>query len=160
MANDLNNVVLIGRLTKDANIAYNNNGTAIATVSLANNRSVKRGDNWEKEVSYFDVSIFGKTAENLKPYLLKGKLIAVEGALRQDRWEKDGQKFSKVKVNAETVQLLGGSENTGTRTNAAPTTYSTPAYTPLAPAVPQYAPPPVQDTSLFDDEGFPEDIPF
>ena len=160
MANDLNNVVIIGRLTKDANIAYNNNGTAIATVSLANNRSIKRGDNWETEVSYFDVSIFGKTAENLKPYLLKGKLIAVEGALRQDRWEKDGQKFSKVKINAETVQLLGGSENTGARTNITPTAYGAQAYTPPAPTVPQFAPPPIQDASLFDDEGFPEDIPF
>ena len=76
MSNDLNKVELIGRLTRDADLKYTSTGTAIAGISLASNRSVKKQDNWETEVSYFDASIYGKSAENLKPYLTKGKTIA------------------------------------------------------------------------------------
>lgn len=112
---DINHVILIGRLTHDIgtdsrSFAYTPNGTARANVSIAVNRSVKRGDKWEDEVSYFDVTIWGKTAENLKPYLTKGKQIAVDGYLRQDRWEKDGQRFSRINIQADTVQLLGGKD--------------------------------------------------
>ena len=113
---DLNHIVLIGRLTKDCgaderSFSFVGNGTAKAVVSLAVNRSVKKGDNWEDEVSYFDVTIWGKMAENLKPNLVKGKQICVEGYLKQDRWEKDGQKKSRININAEKVQLLGGGNN-------------------------------------------------
>ena len=115
--NDINHVMLIGRLTRDIgtderSFAYLQNGQARANVSIAVNRSRKNGDQWVDEANYFDITIWGKTAENLKPYLLKGKQIAVDGHLKQDRWEKDGQKFSKVTVVADNVQLLGGrSEN-------------------------------------------------
>src|SRR5574344_2473620 len=115
---DINHVVLIGRLTRDLgsdekSFAYLPSGQARANVSIAVNRSRKQGDQWVDEVNYFDVTIWGKTAENLKPYLLKGKQIAVEGYLKQDRWEKDGQKFSKVSVVANNVQLLGGKSDNG-----------------------------------------------
>lgn len=108
---DLNHVVLIGRLTQDIgtaprSFAYTPNGTARANISIAVNRSVKKADKWEDEVSFFDVTIWGKTAENLKPYLLKGKQIAIDGFLKQDTWEKDGKKFSKISITAENVQLL------------------------------------------------------
>ena len=111
MSNDLNKVELIGRLTRDADLKYTTTGTAIAGISLASNRSVKKQDNWETEVSYFDASIYGKSAENLKPYLTKGKTIAIAGHLKQDRWEKDGQKFSRIKIEVEEVQLLGGNSS-------------------------------------------------
>ena len=73
---DLNHVVLIGRLTRDLgsderDFGYLPNSQARANVSIAVNRSKKQGDEWIDEVSYFEVAIFGKTAENLKPYLLK-----------------------------------------------------------------------------------------
>ena len=110
---DLNHVVLIGRLTQDLgsderNFGYVGNGQARANVSIAVNRSRKNGDQWVDEVNYFNVTIWGKTAENLKPYLTKGKQICVEGHLKQDRWEKDGQKQSRVTIVADNVQLLGG----------------------------------------------------
>ena len=110
---DTNSIILIGRLTKDCgaderSFSYVGNGTAKAVVSLAVNRSVKKGDKWEDEVSYIDVTIWGKTAENLKSNLVKGKQICVCGYLKQDRWEKDGQKQSRLNVIAESVQLLGG----------------------------------------------------
>ena len=110
---DTNHVVLVGRLTKDLgtderSFGYVANGQARANVSIAVNRSKKNGDQWIDEVNYFDVTIWGKTAENLKPYLTKGKQIVIDGYLKQDRWEKDGQKFSKVTVVATNVQLIGG----------------------------------------------------
>ncbi len=122
---DINHVVIVGRLTRDVgsderSFGYVNSGQARANVSLAVNRNRRSGDQWIEETSYFDVTIWGKTAENLKPYLTKGKQIAVEGYLRQDRWEKDGQKFSKVVIVATNVQLLGGRTDNGQQTGGAP----------------------------------------
>jgi single-strand DNA-binding protein len=105
---DLNSVFLIGHLTRDMVLEYLQSGTAMGKISLAVNRSVKKNDQWTDEASFFDVSLFGKQAESLKQSLVKGKQIAVCGELKQDRWEKDGQKFSKVQIVANNVQLLGG----------------------------------------------------
>ena len=113
MANDINHVIIVGRLTRAAEISYLPSGVAVAKISIAVNRSRKNGDQWVEEVSYFDSAIFGKTAENLKPYLSKGKQIGLEGHLKQDRWEKDGQKFSKISIVADNVQLLGGRSDGG-----------------------------------------------
>ena len=120
---DLNHVVIIGRLTRDLgtderSFGYVANGQARANVSIAVNRSKKSGEEWVDEVSYFDVTIWGKTAENLKPYLTKGKQIAVDGYLKQDRWEKDGQIMSRVSIVANNVQLLGGNDNNSVTSQA------------------------------------------
>lgn len=111
---DLNHVIEIGRLTRDISerdFAYTTGGTARLNLSIAVNRSEKRNGAWQDKVSYFDVTVWGKTAENIKAYLHKGKQIAVDGYLDQQRWEKDGQKFSKVVIIADSVQLLGGNES-------------------------------------------------
>lgn len=111
---DLNHVIEIGRLTRDISerdFAYTTGGTARLNLSIAVNRSVKKNGAWTDSVSYFDVTVWGKQAENIKPYMHKGKQIAVEGYLDQQRWEKDGQKYSKVVIIADNVQLLGGNEN-------------------------------------------------
>ena len=113
MSTDINNVILVGRLTKDATVDYLPNGSAVASISIAVNRNKKEGEQWINEVSYFDISLFGKQAESLRQYLLKGKQIAIQGSLRQDRWEKDGQKFSRVSIVANNVQLLGGRSDGG-----------------------------------------------
>jgi single-strand DNA-binding protein len=115
---DLNKVILIGRLTQDCgnderSFGYVGNGQARANVSIVVNRSYKQGDQWVEEANYFNITIWGKTAENLKPYLTKGKQICVEGHLKQDRWEKDGKKESRLNVVAESVQLLGGGNKGG-----------------------------------------------
>jgi single-strand DNA-binding protein len=107
---DVNHVILIGRCSRDAVLKYTSGGMAIANLSLAVNRRVKKGEQWTEEVSFFESVLFGKTAEGLKPYLLKGKQIAVEGELRQERWQQDGQSRSKVVINASNVQLLGGND--------------------------------------------------
>ena len=107
---DLNNYSVIGRMTRDLDersFAYTSNGKARLNISIAVNDGY--GDN--QYTSYFDVVVWGKTAENIKPYLGKGKQICINGRLRQDRWEKDGQINSRVVIVAETVQLLGGRDN-------------------------------------------------
>lgn len=105
---DTNMVILIGRLTRDAELKYTSGGMAISKFAIAVNRRVKNGEQWAEEASFFDVVVFGRTAEAISQYLVKGKQIAVEGELVQQRWEKDGQSRSKVEINASNVQLLGG----------------------------------------------------
>ena len=101
---DINSLTVIGRIVRDLDensYTVLESGTARANVSIAVNRSVKKDGQWIDDTSFFDITIWGKTAENLKPYLTKGKQIAVEGYLKQDRWEKDGQKFSMINIVAE-----------------------------------------------------------
>lgn len=112
-SSDINSVVIVGRLTRDVELKYMNNGNAVASMSIAVNRSKKEGDQWVSEAHFFDVSYFGKGAEAVKPYLTKGKQVAVQGSLRQNRWEKDGQKQSRVVIVADSVELLGGNGGNG-----------------------------------------------
>ena len=105
---DINKVILIGRLTKDmGDVRYTHEQMAIGEISIAVNRSKKVNDKWQDEASFFNCTVYGKTAENLKQYLVKGQQVAIEGSLKQERWEKDGQKFSKVSIQASNIQLLG-----------------------------------------------------
>ena len=114
---DINHVVIVGRLTRDAETRYTTSGTCTAKVSIAVNRSVKKGDQWQDEASFFDLTIWGKMAEGLSKYLTKGQQIAVDGELRQERWLKDSQHYSKVVIVANSVQLLGGKRD-GNQTGA------------------------------------------
>lgn len=150
MANDINQVVLIGNCVRDVAISYTQGGMCIGKLSLASNRSVKQNGQWVSEVSYFDVTIFGKTAENLQPYLLKGQKIAISGILKQDRWEKDGHKYSKIGIVANTVQLIGSNGvNQPAESVSAPNPINNSAMAEN---------PSVDDSTGF--EEFPEDIPF
>lgn len=110
---DINVVLLVGRLTRDSELKYTKSGMPIARFSIAVNRSRKQDDQWVDETSFFEVDYWGKGAEAVNRYLTKGKQVGVEGELRQDRWEQDGQPRSKVIVNATNVQLLGGNQGGG-----------------------------------------------
>ena len=158
---DMNHVMLIGRLTRDIgnderSFGYVSNGVARANVSIAVNRSRKQGDQWVDEANFFDVTIWGKTAENLKPYLLKGTQIAVDGYLKQDRWEKDGQKFSKVAIVANNVQLLGKRSDNGGASQGSAGGYTPRFQNNAAPVQSEPAP----YDGGFGGGDFPEDIPF
>lgn len=121
---DLNTVILIGHLTHDISnndFAFTSNGTARLRLSIAVNRSEKKNGEWGNKANFFEVTVWGKTAENIKQYLSKGKQVAIDGYLDQQRWEKDGQKFSKVAVVANSVQLLGGKSE---QTQQQPSGYS------------------------------------
>lgn len=110
---DLSIAVLVGRLTRDAELKYTNSGQALCTFAVATSTRRKKGDEWIDEPSYWDVELWGKLGESLNQYLTKGKPVAVEGSMRQDRWEQDGQTRTRVKINANTVQLLGGGQRDG-----------------------------------------------
>ncbi|HPE36458.1 MAG TPA: single-stranded DNA-binding protein [Spirochaetales bacterium] len=107
---DLSVAVLVGRLTRDAELKYTNSGQAVCHFSVATSTRRKKGDQWVDEASFWDVDLWGKQGESINQYLTKGKLVAVEGTMRQDRWEQDGQPRIKVIVNANTVQLLGSGQ--------------------------------------------------
>ena len=140
---DLNTVTLIGRTTRDVgetDFAYTPNGTARLNLSIAVNRSEKKGESYSDRASFFDVTVWGKMAETIRQYVSKGKQIAVSGYLYQQRWEKDGKKFSRVCVIATSVQLLGGGQPQQPQTQ-----HQNPQYQPQ----PQYQP---------SADGFPEDV--
>lgn len=105
----VNRVVLVGNLTRDPELRYLPSGTSVANLGIAVNSRRKNTDGeWIDEANFFDISVFGKQAENCSEYLKKGSQVAVDGRLRSRSWEtNDGQKRSKVEVVAESVQFLG-----------------------------------------------------
>ncbi|MEP4077603.1 single-stranded DNA-binding protein [Haloferula sp.] len=108
MAN-LNKVLLMGNLTKDPELRYTPKGTAVGDLGLAVNRRVSDGNgNWSDETTFVDITVWGNTAENAQKYLTKGRGVFVEGRLQLDTWEDktSGQKRSKLKIVAETLQFL------------------------------------------------------
>ena len=106
-----NRVILVGNLTRDPELRYIQSGMAVADIGLAvNNR--RKGQNGEMidETTFVDITLWGRTAEVVCEYCGKGKPLLVEGRLKYDTWEKDGQKRSKLSVVGESVQLLGSKE--------------------------------------------------
>ncbi|MCQ2398499.1 MAG: single-stranded DNA-binding protein [Sphaerochaetaceae bacterium] len=110
MANDINVVVLVGRLTRDCELRSTAGGSSVCRFSIAVNRRRKNGDTWTDEANYFDIVLWGRQADSLKSYLLKGRGVSIEGGLRQSRWEQDGQTRSRIEVVANNVQLLSSSQ--------------------------------------------------
>jgi single-strand DNA-binding protein len=105
-----NKVILVGNLTRDPELRYTPKGMAIAKVGLAVNRNWRNeAGETKEEVTFVDVDVFGRTAENLAQYMRKGSPILIEGRLRLDQWDdkQTGQKRSKLGVVGEVVQFLG-----------------------------------------------------
>ena len=102
-----NRVILVGNLTRDPELRYIPSGTAVSDIGLAVNDRIKRGDQWVDEATFVDITLWGRTAEIANEYLSKGSPVLIEGRLKLDRWEKDGQKHSKLKVVGDRLQMLG-----------------------------------------------------
>jgi single-strand DNA-binding protein len=111
-----NKVMIIGNLTRDPEMKYTPKGTAIAEIGLAVNRNFT-AENGEKreEVTFIDVTLWGRVAEIVGEYCKKGRPLFVEGRLQLDSWDdkQTGQKRSKLKVIGENIQLLGGRDGGG-----------------------------------------------
>src|SRR5476649_89102 len=106
-----NKVILVCNLTRDPELRYTPKGTAIAKIGLAVNRVwTNEAGEKKEEVTFVDVDVFGRTAENVGQYMRKGRPIMIEGRLKLDQWDdkSTGAKRSKLGVVAETVQFLGG----------------------------------------------------
>jgi single-strand DNA-binding protein len=149
-----NKVILMGNLTRDPELRYTPKGTAVAKVGLAVNRVWKTETGEQKEeVTFVDIDVFGRTAENVGQYMRKGSPILIEGRLRLDTWEdkQTQQKRSKLGVVAETVQFLSSgrpAEGGEARPRPAATT-SSPAKAAPAAAADEDMPPPEQDDVPF-----------
>jgi len=103
-----NRVILLGNLTRDVEVRYLQSGTAVADVGLAvNDRRKGQNGEWIEETTFVDVTLWGRTAEVAGEYLSKGSPLLVEGRLKYDTWEKDGQKRSKLSVVCERMQMVG-----------------------------------------------------
>ena len=118
MATDNNVVVINGRLVASMETKTTPNGGYIGSFTIAVNRDKKHGDAWESVPSFFDCDIYGATVKNLQSYLYKGKQVSILGHLEQDRWEKNGQKFSRVKIKVENLQLIGSKPGSSTGSQA------------------------------------------
>lgn len=140
-----NKVILVGNLTRDPELRYTPKGMAIAKIGVAVNRVWRNeaGENKE-EVTFVDVDVFGRTAENVGQYMRKGRPILIEGRLRLDQWDdkQTGQKRSKLGVVAENVQFLGsptGGANAGGEAGEAARRAPAAAAAAAAPAAPAAA---------------------
>ena len=104
-----NRVILVGNLTRDVELRYTQSGLAVTDIGLAvNDRRKNQAGEWVDETTFVDVTFWGRTAEVAGEYLSKGSPILVEGRLKLDTWETDGQKRSKLHVVCERMQMLGG----------------------------------------------------
>jgi single-strand DNA-binding protein len=103
-----NRVILLGNLTRDIEVKYLQSGMAVADVGMAvNDRRKGQNGEWIEETTFVDVTMWGRTAEVAAEYLSKGSPILIEGRLKYDSWEKDGQKRSKLSVVCERMQMVG-----------------------------------------------------
>ncbi len=104
-----NKIILVGNLTRDVELRYLPNQSALAKLGLATNRRYKKQDGSQgEEVCFIDVNLFGRTAEVANQYLKKGSSVLIEGRLVLDTWmDNNGQKKSKHSITAESMQMLG-----------------------------------------------------
>jgi single-strand DNA-binding protein len=109
-----NRVILVGNLTRDPELRYIPSGTAVTEVGLAvNDRRKGANGEWIEETTFVDVTLWARTAEVASEYLSKGSSVLIEGRLKYDAWEKEGKKFSKLRVVGEKMQMLGGKGSGG-----------------------------------------------
>ena len=142
-----NRVVLVGNLTRDPELRYISSGTAVTEIGLAvNDRRKNQSGEWVDETQFIEITLWARTAEVASEYLSKGSSVLIEGRLKLDRWEKDGEKHSKLRVVGEKMQMLGGRNGTAGRGGPA-------ASATTATSVAEHAP-------HVDTEPPPDDIPF
>lgn len=112
-----NKVLLIGNLTANPQLKYNQNGLAVTTFTLAvNNKFQTKEQGIKEEVGFFDIVVFGKQAETCNSYLSKGRTVFVEGRLSMNVWEdQTGQKRKKINIVASRVQFLSPKPGAGSQ---------------------------------------------
>jgi len=157
-----NRVILVGNLTADPELNTAPSGNQVCEIRMAvNNRYKNASGEWIEKPMYIDVSVWGNQAPPCKQYLSKGSPVLVEGKLRYDTWEKEGQKRSKHSITADRVQFLSSPRQDQMGASGAPSGAAAPPKANAAPAKPtastQPAPPP-PSSDAFDDEK--DDLPF
>ena len=128
--NNLNSVLIEGNLVRDPELSYTPKGTPVCKFAVATNRFFKQDDEYQREVSYFDITTWSRLAEVCGEYLTKGRGVRVVGRLKQDRWEDtEGNTRTKIQIIAEHVefkpQVKSADEQTGSESQAEDTGEST-----------------------------------
>lgn len=109
-----NRVILVGNLTRDIQLKHLPSGTAVSEFGVAiNDRHKNASGEWVDDVCFVDITLFGRTAEVASEYLQKGSPVLIEGRLKYDTWEKEGKKFSKLRVIGDRMQMLGAKSGGG-----------------------------------------------
>jgi single-strand DNA-binding protein len=148
-----NRVILLGNLTRDVEMRYTPGGTAVTDIGLAvNDRRKGQNGEWVDETTFVDVTLWGRTAEVASEFLNKGAPVLIEGRLKLDTWEAEGQKRSKLRVVCDRMQLLGrASDRSGGEfhDDGAPKPHTTAARRP-----------PTTSAPVESEGGYEEDIPF
>jgi single-strand DNA-binding protein len=157
----LNSVTLLGNLTRDPELRYTPQGTAVATFGLAVNRRYQQEGQQKEDVCFVDIVTFGRQAETVNEYLAKGNLALVEGRLQWRSWETpEGQKRSKHEIVANNVQFMPRGSS-GQSDESYPPTRSAP---PSRPSAPPATPPMGGGGADRYDDSFPssddDDLPF
>lgn len=160
---DVNVVAMAGRITR-SEISYTQGGTAKLSFCVVNNKSYKKGEQWEEKPCFIDCVVWGAYAENLNPKLNKGVPVVVVGRLTQDTWtDQQGQKRSKLYVMADSVQTFGARQNPQNYPQN-PQGYPQQNYgqqsAPIPPQVQQVAQAFNGEVYQQQNGEFPEDIPF
>ena len=163
-----NRVILLGNLTRDPELRYVANSMAVTDIGLAvNDRRKGANGEWVDETTFVDVTLWGRTAETASEYLTKGSPVLIEGRLKLDTWEKDGQKRSKLKVVGERMQMVGGKGggpggggSGGQGGSGAPRPSGGSSRARNAPSYDQSGPPDDYDSPPPDMSGGGDDIPF
>ena len=106
MANEINVVSLVGRLVRDADV-FDHSTFQVANFSLATNYNKKVNGEWTEDVSFIDCAMYNP--KGVAEFLVKGKQVAIQGSIRQDRWVHEDQKRSKVTIIVDRLQLIGNS---------------------------------------------------
>jgi single-strand DNA-binding protein len=133
MARSLNQVTLMGNLTRDPELRQTPNGQSVTSFSLALNRSYKDASGeWQEATDYVDIVAWGPLGERVSQYLSRGRRCLVQGRLQSRSWEQDGQKRNKVEVLANDVTFLdsrgeGGEGNSSTPSSASSSSKPTPS---------------------------------
>ena len=161
-----NKVIIAGNLTRDIEIRYTQSGSAIGNTGVASTRKFKSATGEQKEeVLFVDITFFGRSAEIANQYLRKGSQVLIDGRLKLDQWEKDGQKHSKISVTVENMQMLGSKDDAAPRESTgsqaaygSQESYAKPAPGPSAAPSPQAAPQPTANIPEIDINE--DEIPF
>lgn len=125
MARSVNQVILLGNLTRDPELRQTPNGQSVVSFSLALNRAYKdQSGEWQEATDYIDVVAWGPLAERVAQYLHKGRRALVQGRLQSRSWEQEGQKRSKVEVLANDVTFVDSRGEGGDSNSSANSSYS------------------------------------
>lgn len=118
MARSVNNVILMGNLTRDPELRQTPTGRSVTNFSLALNSAYRdQNDQWQEKTDFVDVVCWAQLAERVSQYMSKGRRCLVQGRLQSRNWEQDGQTRTKVEVVANDVTFLDGGGTAGQRDN-------------------------------------------